>query len=78
MTTKAKITQHPELTPLTLWIMTIATGLVVANIYYNQPLLGDMAHTFNVSNGTAGHISMATQMGYAAGMFFIAPTLYRF
>jgi len=73
MTTKAKITQHPELTPLTLWIMTIATGLVVANIYYNQPLLGDMAHTFNVSNGTAGHISMATQMGYAAGMFFIAP-----
>jgi len=53
--------------------MTIATGLVVANIYYNQPLLGDIAHTFNVSSGTAGHVSMATQIGYAAGMFFIAP-----
>jgi len=53
--------------------MTIATGLVVANIYYNQPLLGDIAHTFHVSNGTAGRISMATQLGYAAGMFFIAP-----
>jgi len=53
--------------------MTIATGLVVANIYYNQPLLGDIAKTFKVSSGTAGHISMATQLGYAAGMFFIAP-----
>ena len=73
MTTKAKTTQHPELTPLTLWIMTIATCLVVANIYYNQPLLGDIAHTFKVSNGTAGHVSMITQIGYAAGMFFIVP-----
>lgn len=53
--------------------MTIATGLVVANIYYNQPLLGDIAHTFKISNGTAGHISMITQLGYAAGMFFFAP-----
>ena len=53
--------------------MTIATGLVVANIYYNQPLLGDIAQTFHVSNGVAGHISMITQLGYAAGMFFIAP-----
>jgi len=65
--------QKPELSTLTLWIMTIATGLVVANIYYNQPLLGDIAKTFKVSNGTAGRISMVTQLGYAAGMFFIAP-----
>lgn len=65
--------KNPELTTITLWIMTIATGLIVANIYYNQPLLGDIAKTFKVSNGTAGHISMITQLGYAAGMFFIAP-----
>jgi predicted MFS family arabinose efflux permease len=65
--------KKPHLTNLTLWIMTIATGLVVANIYYNQPLLGDIAHTFHISNGTAGHVSMITQIGYAAGMFFIAP-----
>jgi len=72
--TKASATQKiPHLTPLILWIMTIATGLVVANIYYNQPLLGDIAQTFHVSNGVAGHISMITQLGYAAGMFFIAP-----
>lgn len=65
--------KHPELTPLTLWIMTVATGLIVANLYYNQPLLEDMAHTFNVSRATVGRVSMLTQLGYAAGMFFLAP-----
>lgn len=64
---------HPRLTPVVLWMMTVATGLVVANIYYNQPLLGDMAHTFNISSGKAGQISMFTQLGYAAGLLFIIP-----
>jgi predicted MFS family arabinose efflux permease len=73
MTTSTIANNKPHLTNLTLWIMTIATGLVVANIYYNQPLLDDIARTFNVSKGTAGHISMITQLGYASGMFFIAP-----
>lgn len=65
--------QHPHLTPLTLWIMTIATGLVVANIYYNQPLLADMAHTFSVSDKKAQQISLFTQIGYATGLLFIVP-----
>src|SRR6201996_7393331 len=73
MTKASTPLQKPHLTALTLWIMTIATGLVVANIYYNQPLLGDIAHTFHINKGTAGHISMITQLGYAAGMFFIVP-----
>jgi predicted MFS family arabinose efflux permease len=62
-----------ELTPLTLWVMTITTGLVVANIYYNQPLLTDIAETFHVSNSQAGQVSMFTQIGYAAGLLFIVP-----
>jgi len=53
--------------------MTIATGLVVANIYYNQPLLADMAHTFGVSDKKAQQISLFTQIGYATGLLFIVP-----
>jgi len=73
MTQHSSISKKPQLTTFTLWIMTIATGLVVANIYYNQPLLSDIAHTYKASNGSAGRISMITQIGYAVGMFFIVP-----
>jgi predicted MFS family arabinose efflux permease len=65
--------KHPELTSATLWIMTIATGLIVANLYYNQPLLEDMALTFHTTRAKVGQVSMLTQLGYAAGMFFLAP-----
>lgn len=53
--------------------MTIATGLVVANLYYNQPLLEDIARTYHINRGKAGQVSMLTQLGYASGMLFIAP-----
>jgi predicted MFS family arabinose efflux permease len=65
--------KQPELTALTLWIMTIATGLVVANLYYNQPLLEDIARTYHVTRAKAGQVSILTQIGYATGMFFLAP-----
>ncbi|RFZ86126.1 MFS transporter [Mucilaginibacter terrenus] len=53
--------------------MTLTTGFVVANLYYNQPLLDDMARTFKVSSGEVGQVSMLTQVGYALGMFFVVP-----
>ncbi len=71
--TNAKKIIHPELTPSLLWVMAIATGLIVANLYYNQPLLDDMARTFHVGSGKAGQVGGLTQLGYATGMLFIAP-----
>lgn len=53
--------------------MTIGSGLVVANIYYNQPLLGRIAQTFAVTEAQAGTIAMLTQVGYATGLLFIVP-----
>lgn len=73
MTTLPQPQKHPELTSLTLWIMTIATAVVVANLYYNQPLLEDIANSFHVSRAKAGQVSMLTQIGYATGMFFLVP-----
>jgi predicted MFS family arabinose efflux permease len=63
----------PHLNNTTLWVMTITTGLVVANLYYNQPLLVDISHTFNITSAKAGQVSVFTQIGYAVGMFFIIP-----
>jgi predicted MFS family arabinose efflux permease len=73
MSNSASAKPHPELTTLTLWIMTIATALIVANLYYNQPLLEDIALTFHVTRAKVGRVSMLTQIGYASGMFFLAP-----
>lgn len=63
----------PHLTRLHLWVMTIATGMVVANIYYNQPLLASISKDLKVSEAQGGMLAMLTQSGYAAGMLFTVP-----
>ena len=68
-----KNTGKPHLTSLILWVMTITTGFVVANIYYNQPLLGDIAQTFHVNSAKVGQVAVFTQIGYAVGLLFIVP-----
>jgi len=68
-----KLTQKPHLTSLILWIMTITTGFVVANIYYNQPLLGDIALSYHINSAKAGQVAVFTQIGYAIGLLFIVP-----
>ncbi|MFM0096201.1 MFS transporter [Paraburkholderia nemoris] len=55
------------------WVMALAAGLVVANNYYNQPLLVDFAHTFRVAEGQAGMVSIAAQAGYALGLLLFIP-----
>lgn len=59
-------------TPL-LALMAIATGLSVANCYYNQPLLGSMARAFNVTDFSASIVATLTQIGYMAGLLFVIP-----
>lgn len=66
-------TEKGTLSKSTLWLMTIGAGLVVANNYYNQPLLGKIARELNVSEATANNVAMITQIGYAAGLFLLVP-----
>lgn len=53
--------------------MAVAAGAAVANIYYAQPLLSTIAHDFSVSDGTAGLMVTASQVGYAAGLVLLVP-----
>lgn len=53
--------------------MAVGTGLVVANNYYNQPLLAIMAASFGISESKISVVPMLTQIGYALGLFLIVP-----
>ncbi|MDR2913663.1 MAG: MFS transporter [Tannerella sp.] len=64
---------NQTLSKSTLWLMAIGAGLVVANNYYNQPLLGMIAKEFDVSEAVASKVAMFTQIGYAVGLLFIIP-----
>ena len=56
-----------------LYVMAVGAGLVVANNYYNQPLLNLMAKSFQVSEAAVSNIPFFTQLGYAFGLLFIIP-----
>src|ERR1700722_2772936 len=56
-----------------VWLMAISVGVIVANIYYSQPLLAAMAATFHLTVAGAGTIAMLSQIGTAAGMLVFVP-----
>ncbi|MFB6454626.1 MFS transporter [Chitinophaga sp. Hz27] len=57
----------------TITVMALCTGLIVANIYYSQPLLVLMSDEFGVSETNAGQVTFFTQVGYALGLLFCVP-----
>jgi predicted MFS family arabinose efflux permease len=61
------------ITKTQIGVMSAAAGICVANIYYNQPILKDIAAAFDIPVSCAGIISVLAQAGYGLGLFFITP-----
>ena len=53
--------------------MAVATGAIVGNLYYLQPVLHSAATSLKVGTGAAGTLVTLTQLGYAAGLLLIVP-----
>lgn len=60
-----------ERAPLPFLGLTCAVG--VSTIYYNQPLLTEMARTYGTGSGYTGFVAVATQVGYAVGLLCFVP-----
>src|SRR5215471_6882999 len=56
-----------------VWLLAFSTGCIVANIYYVQPLLADIAHDFGLSVTQIGIVAMLAQVGTGLGMLFFVP-----
>jgi len=54
-------------------LMAVSVGLIVANIYYIQPLLAYIARDFRVSVPVVGSVATMTQLGTALGMLLFVP-----
>lgn len=53
--------------------MAVVAGICVSNIYYAQPILHQIAETFNVSESTMGIMVGLGQVGYGAGLLTLVP-----
>lgn len=57
------------------FLFALACGVMVANLYYAQPILADIANDIGVSIKDISFITTITQVGYALGLFFLVPLL---
>jgi predicted MFS family arabinose efflux permease len=51
----------------------VATGAVVANLYYAQPVLHEIEHSFSSGEAATAAVVTCTQAGYAAGLLLVVP-----
>jgi predicted MFS family arabinose efflux permease len=54
-------------------LLAIATGTIVANLYFAQPLEETMASSLHSSDSSTSLVVAFTQIGYAVGLFFLVP-----
>jgi predicted MFS family arabinose efflux permease len=54
-------------------LLGLATGITVSALYFNQPLLIEMARSLHVTEAQMSHVAVAAQAGYAIGLLFFVP-----
>ncbi len=63
----------PFLPGRTVWVLAVASGVAVANLYYVQPLLAELARAFRVPADTMGQAATLAQVGYGCGLLLLVP-----
>lgn len=70
--------QEIKLNRSLILLLAIGAGVSVSSLYYAQPMLSTIRDELHISMELAGFIPSMTQIGYALGLFFLAPLGDRF
>ncbi|SOC84986.1 Predicted arabinose efflux permease, MFS family [Ensifer adhaerens] len=73
---RADVSTEP--TALMVWLAAIGSGVLVATIYYAQPLIDPISRDIGLSRQSAGLIVTAMQIGYGLGLALIVPLADRY
>ncbi|WP_254902826.1 MFS transporter [Halomonas sp. CSM-2] len=69
----AASSQNPTISRWLTVLLAFACGLIAANIYYAQPLVGPISTQLNLSEQASGLIVTMTQLGYGLGLLLVVP-----
>ncbi|MGN6713604.1 MFS transporter [Anaerocolumna jejuensis] len=70
---KSELSEEKKISGWLVFLLASACGLIVANLYYAQPLVGPISADTGISAGLSGLIVTMTQLGYAMGLLFLVP-----
>jgi predicted MFS family arabinose efflux permease len=73
MDEEAEAMEPTRLSNRLVLLMAIATGAIVANLYYSQPLLHQISLSFHVGTAATSLVVTCTQVGYALGLLLVVP-----
>ena len=63
----------PRISAALLSALTVGVAVLVANLYYAQPLIASIGAELHISPEVAGSIVSVAQIGYGTGLFFLVP-----
>ncbi|AWV32823.1 MFS transporter [Paenibacillus odorifer] len=70
---KEQVVKENYISSWMMFMLAAACGLIVANLYYAQTLVGPISVSTGLSSTAAGLIVTLTQIGYVVGLLFIVP-----
>jgi predicted MFS family arabinose efflux permease len=73
MAASAPVHHPPAISAWMTLLLAFACGLIVANLYYAQPLAGPIGASLGLAPGATGLIVTLTQIGYGCGLLLIVP-----
>jgi predicted MFS family arabinose efflux permease len=72
-TTADIVTHRPAVSTRTTLLLAAACGLIVANIYYPQPLAGPISASLGLAPQVTGLVVTVIQIGFGAGLLLLVP-----